>query len=60
MCFSESLKAKSSSGIVVWSEQAMGWQKKSKPDKAQVMSVEGAVGNGGTAVAWVVWPVSDR
>lgn len=50
---SESLKAKSSSGIVAWTEQATGWQRKPKLHKPQVLSVEGAVGNEATAGTWV-------
>lgn len=43
----------------MWNEQSMGWQKKAKLDKAQVLSVERAVGTGATAVTWVVWPEPD-
>lgn len=58
--FQSHYKQKSSSGIVVWREQARGWQKKPRLDKPQGLSVEGAVGSDATAGTRVVWPESDR
>lgn len=50
------MNAKSNRGLMVWSEQATGWQRKLRVGRRQALNVE----NDGTAVIWVVRTESDR